>query len=194
MVFFTVSFSHPPPHPPRVKDEAFLKSVSRIITIWEERNVFEMDALTRFKASLGRSHWRLLVSVDGSTIDTRDLYWAEACHESVSRILSSSQWMSSTAMCMWSSLFSLSLPVSSSLNSRRTRSESDVKHVPSTAPKAKRKERAISSDGPHSTFTMDDQPPNDRDPPDVSYITSPSIQRTSHLLSCIYHPQIRTPH
>lgn len=40
---------------PRVKDEAFLKSVGRIITIWEERNVFEMDALTRFKASLGET-------------------------------------------------------------------------------------------------------------------------------------------
>ena len=39
----------------RVKDEAFLKSVGRIITIWEERNVFEMDALTRFKASLGET-------------------------------------------------------------------------------------------------------------------------------------------
>lgn len=39
----------------RVKDEAFLKSVGRIITIWEERSVFEIDALTRFKASLGET-------------------------------------------------------------------------------------------------------------------------------------------
>ncbi|CAI8038901.1 Regulation of nuclear pre-mRNA domain-containing protein 1B [Geodia barretti] len=59
------------------------------------------------------------------------------------------------------------LLASPSLNSRRTRSESDMKHASSAMPKAK-KERSVSSDVPPSN--NDDKPPNDRSPPDADVL------------------------
>ena len=39
----------------RVKDDDSLrKSVERIISVWEERKVFESDAIIRFKSLLGK--------------------------------------------------------------------------------------------------------------------------------------------
>ena len=35
------------------KDESLRKSVERIISVWEERKVFEPDVIIRFKSLLG---------------------------------------------------------------------------------------------------------------------------------------------
>ena len=43
--------------PCRVREESLMKSVSRIINIWEERGVFEQDTLTRLKALLGKTEF-----------------------------------------------------------------------------------------------------------------------------------------
>ena len=40
----------------REKDESFSKAVERIISVWEERKVFEPDAIVRFKSMLGNIH------------------------------------------------------------------------------------------------------------------------------------------
>lgn len=40
----------------REKDESFCKAVERIISVWEERKVFEPDAIVRFKSMLGNIH------------------------------------------------------------------------------------------------------------------------------------------
>ena len=37
----------------RARDDGLMKSVTHIVNIWEERNIFEIDTLARLKASLG---------------------------------------------------------------------------------------------------------------------------------------------
>lgn len=47
----------------REKDESFRKSVERVISVWEERKVFEPDTIVRFKSMLGKiTQYRSLVS------------------------------------------------------------------------------------------------------------------------------------
>jgi regulator of Ty1 transposition protein 103 len=45
------------------KDESFRKSVERVISVWEERKVFEPDTIVRFKSMLGK-HFQLGPSSD----------------------------------------------------------------------------------------------------------------------------------
>ena len=40
-------------HVSQTKDESVCKSVERIISVWEERKVFEPDTIVRFKSMLG---------------------------------------------------------------------------------------------------------------------------------------------
>lgn len=43
-------------HLSREKDESFRKSVERVIGVWEERKVFEPEAIVRFKSMLGKGN------------------------------------------------------------------------------------------------------------------------------------------
>lgn len=43
-------------HISQEKDESFRKSVERVISVWEERKVFESDAIIRFKSMLGKKY------------------------------------------------------------------------------------------------------------------------------------------
>ena len=56
---FKVEFSKLLPralqHMSREKDDSFRKSVERVISVWEERKVFESDAIVRFKSMLGET-------------------------------------------------------------------------------------------------------------------------------------------
>ncbi len=48
----------------REKDDSLQKAVQRILSVWEERNVFEHDSLTKFKAILCKWFvWKAVVAV-----------------------------------------------------------------------------------------------------------------------------------
>ena len=97
----------------RSGDDSLIKSTNRIVSVWEERHVFDEDILKRLKSSL--------VSKAGHS-------------------------------------------------QRRTRSESDVKRVaPPEAKRAKLDKQASSR-----SSSIDEDPPNSREPPEVSTIYTKS--------------------
>lgn len=105
----------------RSKDDSLTKSTNRIISVWDERHVFDADVLSQFKSALasGSSH-----------------------------------------------------------SQRRTRSESDLKRVPPPEAKRAKLEKQASR-----SSSIDEEPPNNRDPPEVSM---PHTQTPTPFFSCNY--------